>query len=230
MHTFFCGELTAPGELVELEQREEEHLFRTLRAVPGDEVGLLDGQGGYGTALIESGGRLRMISLERVPEPAIKLLLYTAAPRRAKLDVLFKQCAELGVWEIHLLLCERSVAVPEGSSRWEPLLREGCKQSRNPFLPKVAPAMELRSVLAEFKGVGYFGSVRSSSSVRERFPTAVNLGWFVGPEGGFTDTEEKAMLGVGIQALNLGPYVLRMETAAVCGLAVLRRMVEGAIP
>ncbi|NCC94408.1 MAG: hypothetical protein EOM10_14190, partial [Opitutae bacterium] len=44
--------------------------------------------------------------------------------------------------------------------------------------------------------------------------------------GGFTDEEEAAMRAAGVRGLNLGPYVLRLETAAVCGLAVLRQWME----
>ena len=39
--------------------------------------------------------------------------------------------------------------------------------------------------------------------------------------------EEAAFLSAGVRGLNLGPYVLRLETAAVCGLAVLRQMMAG---
>ena len=38
---------------------------------------------------------------------------------------------------------------------------------------------------------------------------------------------EAAFLSAGVRGLNLGPYVLRLETAAVCGLAVLRQMMAG---
>ena len=170
---------------------------------------------------------LLTVSREQVPEPETGLLLYTAVPRKAKFNTLLKQAAELGVREIRLLLCERSVAAPEGSDRWETLLQEGCKQSGNPFLPKIAPPVKLAAALAEFSGTGYFGAVENPGAEAPR-PAAGNVAWFVGPEGGFTAAEEEAMARANIHALNLGPYVLRLETAAVCGLAVLRRMITEA--
>ena len=55
-----------------------------------------------------------------------------------------------------------------------------------------------------------------------------SIGVFIGPEGGFTPEEETAMREAGVGGLNLGPCVLRLETAAVCGLAVLRQKMEEA--
>jgi hypothetical protein len=48
--------------------------------------------------------------------------------------------------------------------------------------------------------------------------------WVVGPEGGFTDEEELLMRNSGALPLNLGPWVLRLETAASAGIAVLRQI------
>ena len=45
MHSFFCNTLGKAGEPVELAKRESDHLFKTLRAAPGDTVELLDGRG-----------------------------------------------------------------------------------------------------------------------------------------------------------------------------------------
>ena len=51
----------------------------------------------------------------------------------------------------------------------------------------------------------------------------------VGPEGGFTDSE-RAMLG-GAVRMCLGPHVLRAETAALAGVAVLAdRRARGGLP
>lgn len=117
---------------------------------------------------MQPGRVLLTVSREQVPEPETGLLLYTAVPRKAKFDTLLKQAAELGVREIRLLLCERSVAAPEGSDRWETLLQEGCKQSGNPFLPKIAPPVKLAAALAEFSGTGYFGAVENPGAEAPR--------------------------------------------------------------
>lgn len=226
MHTFFVEAMTEPGGVAELNSRERDHLFKTLRARPGDAVELFDGCGGRMAGIVREGKRVEILSVERVPEPERRLFLYCAAPRRAKFDVLLKQAAELGVRSIRLVECARSVAKPEGSDRWPVLLQEGCKQSKNPFVPEIVPPVPLAVALEEIRAehiCAFFGAIRSGERGAE---SAAKLAWIVGPEGGFTDEEEAAMRAAGVRGLNLGPYVLRLETAAVCGLAVLRQWME----
>ena len=140
------------------------------------------------------------------------------------------EAAELGVWSIRLLHCERSVAQPEGSGRWETLLREGCKQSKNPFLPRILPMVKPSEALEEIRArkiQAFFGAVDAGKASPREETAGGDFAWLVGPEGGFTPEEEQAFLAAGVRGLNLGPYVLRLETAAVCGLAVLRQRMAG---
>ena len=233
MHTFFTETFFTPGTHAQLSARERDHLFKILRARPGDEVELLDGCGGRMTGIVREGRVVEILSATREPEPEKKLHLCCAVPRRAKFDVLLKQAAELGVWSIRLIECERSVAKPEGSDRWQTLLQEGCKQSKNPFLPRIAAPEPLAALLEELKTGeirGFFGAIRSAAAPAAVDGTAQEFAWLVGPEGGFTPAEESAMHAAGVRGLNLGPYVLRLETAAVCGLAVLRQKMEEVQP
>lgn len=226
MHTFFTETFASPGEHAALTARERDHLFKTLRARAGEEVELFDGRGGRMEGVVREGRSVEILAAERAPEPGRKLHLCCAVPRRAKFDVLLKQAAELGVWSIRLVECGRSVAKPEGSDRWQLLLQEGCKQSKNPFLPRIdapVPLGELLEQLKQEKIAAFFGAIRSSEREAGQ---AKELAWLVGPEGGFTDAEEALMRAAGVRGLNLGPYVLRLETAAVCGLAVLRQWME----
>ena len=43
----------------------------------------------------------------------------------------------------------------------------------------------------------------------------------IGPEGGWTAEERAAFLAAGWTRVSLGPLILRAETAALAGLAVL---------
>ena len=177
--------------------RERDHLFKTLRARPGDEVELFDGRGCRMTGIVREERCIELLETERCPEPEKKLHLFCAVPRKAKFDVLLKQAAELGVWSVRLIECARSVAKPEGSDRWQLLLQEGCKQSKNPFLPRIVPPVPLAAALEEVRRGGvsaFFGAVRSA----ERAVAAVgDFAWFVGPQGGFTEEEESALRGGG---------------------------------
>jgi 16S rRNA (uracil1498-N3)-methyltransferase len=230
MRTLFVENLPPLGGEAVLERREAEHLFRVLRAAPGERFRLLDGSGGRAVAEVCPGKVLKVESLERVPEPERKLHLFFALPRRNRLDALLPACAELGAWELHPCVCARSVAESTPNERWKLQLIEGCKQSGNPFLPRVAAPEPLLPCVRKAVEGGmelFYGSVvpaetPAASAARE-------VGWVVGPEGGFTPEEDAELRAVGIRPLNLGEWVLRLETAALCGLAVLRKFMSALV-
>lgn len=224
MHRFFCSDIPETGSPALLDAREAEHLFKVFRAREGDEIELLDGHGVRAGGVVGAGKTVTVTWRETIPEPEEKLHLCCALPRKQKLDQLLKQAAELGVWSIRPVKCMRSVAEGGPRERWDLLLREACKQSGNPFLPEVEPEEKLPDVLEKLQQQNikiYYGSVTPAGSgggfAREK---AV----LIGPEGGFAPEEIKMMEKCNAQPLNLGPYVLRLETAAICALSVLRKL------
>ena len=226
MRTIFHTHIGNAGELFQPEPREAEHLFRVFRARPGDRVLVMDGRGNRGEAEVADKKQLRF--LEPLPEvhQEIELDLYCAIPKKAKLDSLLPQLPGLGVRSLHPLLLEHSVATGENPDRWELLLREGCKQSGNPRLPLLYPPVSLENALDEVRRSGavlYFGSVTPADPGQE--DPGPQRAWFVGPEGGFTEEEEKMLLAAGGRPLKLGSWIMRLESAAVAGLAVLNRLV-----
>ena len=227
MHAFRFDDLASaePGSFFCLDAREEAHLFRILRARPGETVAVMDGHGTLGTAVVEPDHQLRLESKRIVPPPARRLHLYFAPPKKQKLDILLKQAVELGVHALVPVLCERSVVQPGENSvagRWMDLLFEACKQSGNPFLPVVTNPMPFAEALAHARetcGVLVVGSNRTG--VFPELGTARDAAFFVGPEGGFTDAEMEAISAAGAVPLRIGDWTLRVETAAAAGLGVL---------
>ncbi|MDD5664192.1 MAG: RsmE family RNA methyltransferase, partial [Victivallaceae bacterium] len=164
MHGFYCLNIPETGGIVELEDRDSRHLFKTLRGREGEQIGLSDGKGT--TALAEITGQRRLFIVNRTihPEPTTKLHLMVAVPRRNPMEQMLRQCAEIGVWTITPLLTERSVAIPRHENtpeRWINILREGCKQSRNQFIPELTPVACLKDALAIYyrnQGNAFFGA------------------------------------------------------------------------
>lgn len=225
MHRIFCQEIPGEETVFSPEAREAEHLFKVFRARPGDAVEMLDGRGNRARGEVLPQRQIRVLQSEHVAVPAEKLHLCCALPRRQKLDSLLKQATELGAWTIRPVHCERSVAEGNPRERWEILLKEACKQSGNAYLPEIHCEQKLSVVLAELKAEGvdiFYGSVKPlpadyGNPEKERAKAV-----FIGPEGGFTDEEIAEIEAAGGKPLNLGPHILRLETAAVAALAVLR--------
>ena len=108
---------------------------------------LLDGNGTTAIAEIMEKRELKILTVTLHEKPSKDIFLFIAAPRKQKLDQIFKQATELGVTAIAIIRCEYSVALPEGSSRWDAMLLEACKQSNNPFLPQVLPVMKFQEAI-----------------------------------------------------------------------------------
>ena len=228
MHRIFCSVIPQAGEEFRPDAREAEHLFKVFRARPGEAVELLDGRGSRARGTVIEQKMIRIESVETAEIPAEKLHLCCALPRRQKLDSLLKQAAELGAWTIRPMRCERSVAEGNPRERWELLLQEACKQSGNPFLPEIQRENTLKDTLEALKAENvdiYFGSVKVVDHTVRNLPKEREKAILIGPEGGFSDAELELISSYGAVPLNLGPHILRLETAAVAALAVLRMLV-----
>lgn len=228
MRRFRCDALAElrPGDAVPLDRDELSHLFKILRARPGDVVGLLDGKGGTGLAEVGAGRELVLLERGTARPPERRVHLFFAAPRKQKLDQLLKQSVELGAWRLVPMLCSRSVALPDERSvqgRWTDLLFEACKQSGDPFVPALTNPVPFEAAVAmaakECDALAY-GSVGATGSPFETLPA--DIAFFVGPEGGFDDCELSLLEKAGARPMKIGSWTLRAETAAIAGLAVLQ--------
>lgn len=227
MHCFFCHDIGGVGDCAELEEADFKHLFKTLRARTGEKIELTNGNGCIAIAEITDGHRIIVQERQLFTPPARRIHLFTAPPKKQKMDQLLKQCAETGIWTITPMLTARTISTPEKKSvleRWRTLLQEGCKQSKNPFLPDIVMPVPFEYALdnaVSMCNTCYFGSPANGDNSFDTLRTGADTAWFVGPEGGFTETEETLMRERGFTALKIGDWVMRVETAVICGAAVL---------
>jgi 16S rRNA (uracil1498-N3)-methyltransferase len=117
--------------------------------------------------------------------------------------------------------------------RWKKIALEAVKQSQMSFLPSISHPIpveklvegreeEKKLLLSENRGK-YLRDIlieNSNSELRTpKSPSSVLI--LVGPEGGWTDEEEKYILNHGYEAVSLGGQTLRADTAALCSLALI---------
>lgn len=217
----FVDALPAEGETLALPAVAVQHV-RVLRLSAGDTVDLFDGSGGVATAELLARGRVVCGSVRHLPRPSSELSVLIALPKGQKLDGVVRMLTELGVDGVHLVQSERSVPVPGGfGGRLERLLRiarEACGQSQQPRVPRIHAPQPLMRVAAAAPGDArrflFWEHARSPlPAALEGTPSQV---WaIVGPEGGLSDSEARALSEMGYGAVGLGRGVLRAETAAV---------------
>jgi len=147
-----------------------------------------------------------------------------------RLDYALQKAVELGVSEITLLTSERCELKLRGEERadkklahWQRVMIGACEQSGRNTLPllhgPISVAVWQVQVQADRMWV-LAPAVPGGSQASAQIPASVAL--LIGPEGGLSDGEIQAAQQAGFQPWQLGPRVLRTETAPVVALSVLQ--------
>ncbi len=226
----YACRLNQDSETCELSPFESHHLIATNRARAGQSVVLFDGLGVEWDCVLESAEKRKAIlkrsAIRTMSRPAVEITLATAIIKGKTFDSILKQATELGVTNIQPLETERTLVkikeVDLKLDKWRAQLIEGCKQSGNPWLPKIEAPKTLVSYLeSEIEGDRFVGSLKTNAkSWREITPSAT-ITIFIGPEGDFAPKEYELLEHSGVVPISLGPYVLRSETAVVTAISQL---------
>lgn len=231
---YFLQELPESGESCLLTGDEARHLAAARRQETGDDVFLFNGQGVIARATIEHinqrGSEVQLcIQKKETQETGSRhIILACAIPKGDRQRVLFDAVTQLGVYTIIPLLCQRSnIRTNEKQHvRWQRICLEACKQSRRAWLPVITPALSIADALSRMHNdrcsitlahPDYEASVMDSANTEQ-----ANAGLFVGPEGGFTESEVQQIRDAGATTVCLGSNILRIEIAAI---ALLSRLI-----
>ncbi|MEW6472939.1 MAG: RsmE family RNA methyltransferase [Actinomycetota bacterium] len=225
----FVGSSADLSDAFEVGGEDGHHLARVLRLRPGEAVTVADGAGAwrpYRVAAVQPTGAVRLEATagsDREPVRSPRLALAFALTKGDKPDLVVQKLTELGVDRIVPVVAERSVSRPHGDraaavvQRWRRIAREAARQCRRATLPVIEPVAPLDELAGH---PGLVVAERGGTPAGElETPPAGELLVVIGPEGGLTDEEVKH-LGPWAR-LDLGPHILRAETAALAAAAVL---------
>jgi 16S rRNA (uracil1498-N3)-methyltransferase len=225
--------LVEPGVLVVdatvLLDAEEAHHLRVRRAEAGEGAELFDGSGATARGKLQRAGKGWQIAVSQVEHhPAAPvLILAVGAGDRDRFLALAEKCTELAVTRLIPLVTERSAQVETrlrdaGVERARKRAREACKQSGNPWATLVEDLTPIDALIEYAHGVNWF-LADPEGALPEVSAGEASIGWCIGPEGGFTEVEVAAIKShLGAEAVRLGGYVMRFETAAVVAAGVSR--------
>ena len=174
----------------------------------------------------EEGGRATIEVAEAWPIPRREpeLTISLAPPKGPRLAWAVQKLAELGVGEVRLMETERSVRSASSSSvaRLALVAREAGMQSAQPRVTGVSGQERFEEAVANVRGVGVMLHEGASDRLNGLLPDGADrLHLLVGPEGGFSDSEVSLARDAGFRVASLGPAILRTETAAVVGAALM---------
>ncbi|MFC7553597.1 RsmE family RNA methyltransferase [Pseudoroseomonas wenyumeiae] len=147
--------------------------------------------------------------------------------KRDAMEWVVEKATELGVASIHPVLTTRGVVGRINHERLSTIAREAAEQCERLDLPAIAPAQDLHAALDAWDGTPLFlGHERGKApSLASLLPGRVPRSGFWSVPRGFTKPELDAMgRRHFVSSAALGPRILRAETAAVAGLAVLQAL------
>ena len=216
-----------------LPEEEARHAVKVLRMQAGDEVILVDGEGGWYRGLILEVDRRSvegtvLKSMREVGEPSWRLTIGMALVKnRARFETFLEKAVELGAFRIAPIITDRTEKDNFREERAENILISAMKQCGRSRLTRLEMSRPLHAFLEEERFDLSLCCHESAAPDREimnvlRSASPVEtVAVLIGPEGGFTDQEIEAAARYGYEIVSLGIRRLRAETAAITAAAAI---------
>ncbi len=233
MAWFFVPEIS--GDIFEITGEDAKHISKSLRMKTGEALTLCTLDGRRHECKIESFTPDSVIvkilsSTVCEQEPSVKITLFMALTKGDKMDDIVQKSVELGVYEIVPVLTARCISRPDEKqmkkkvARWQKISDNAASQSRRGIIPQVKDVISLQnaSKLSESfeRSIVFYecGGEKLRDIVSENIKT---LSMFVGPEGGFEETEIEMLKENGVIPTTLGARILRAQTAPLAGITAV---------
>jgi RsmE family RNA methyltransferase len=218
---------------VRLSGRRLKHLLEVHRAEAGDSlrVGRVDGLMGRGQLIsLDSEHAELSVQLDQPPPAKLPLTLLLALPRPKMLRRVLQTVSSMGVPRLVLLNSYRveksfwQTPFLEPAAIHEQLIL-GLEQARDTVLPEVIiekrfkPFVEDQLAAISTGTLGLVGHPGDYPACPRAVEQPVTLA--IGPEGGWIPYEVEKLQEAGLQPVQLGARILRVETAVTALLARL---------
>ena len=164
-------------------------------------------------------------------ESSLNIHLAQGVSKGERMDFAIQKAVELGVSEITPVITERC-AVKLSQERWDKkheqwqkMIISACEQSNRNVLPKLNSAIDLSAWQKQTTDqTKIVLSPRSSQYLSHMSKPQQGVRLLIGPEGGLSDQEIYTCEQTGYFAANMGPRILRTETAALTAIAILQSL------
>jgi len=235
MYHFFVSEEQINGENAYIEGSDVNHIANVLRMKPGEEL-LISVKGDWDylckiVGIETDRVNLKVLESMEQRELPVNITLLQGIPKSDKLEMIIQKAVELGVSEIIPVKTKRVVVkidekkVDTKVNRWNAIAESAAKQSKRSIIPKVHEPMSIDNALEIVKDFGVklipyenADGIDKTRKILDNMDKTKNIAVFIGPEGGFEESEVERIKNSGFEVITLGKRILRTETA---GLALL---------
>ncbi len=217
----------AAGATVQATEGQAHYLGSVMRRGIGDTVRLFNGRDGEWESRIATLSRgkaaFAVATQVRTQVADADLWLMFAVLKRDSTDLVVQKATELGVSGLLPVFTERTNAGRVNLDRLRAIAVEAAEQCERLTIPVLHPAKALQEYLAAWPSKRPLFVALERAEAPRLSPTSAQSGLLIGPEGGF-GPRDHAVLDTCpfIRPVSLGPRILRAETAAIVGLALLQ--------
>jgi len=206
-----------------------------LRLKPTDRIIVLDNSGWEFEVEIERITKEQALGkvITKEPgqgEPRVKITLYQALLKSDKFELVLQKGVELGVSSFVPFISERCISRKESAAkieRWGKIIQEAAEQSERVVLPVLHPLISFEGACRSVKSPALMlWEEEKSESLKQTlqnppFKNATGISLFIGPEGGFPESEKELARQNGIAVASLGKRILRAETAGLAAVSAI---------
>jgi len=230
MQHFFVDQDISESHLTLTDEEILHQMKNVLRVRVGEEFIFLDNKGGKTKGVTESIDKktivFKLSEYKNYPYPNRHIRLYIAISKKpATFELILQKATELGVTDIIPLNTSRcQIKEIHNLRRLNFIIKEASEQCERIFLPIFHEVISFdKFATSPPNGIILTGDGRfydkKLSEIKIEKDENVNL--VIGPEGGLTDEELKAIKDSGGTIFILGENILRMETAAISALSLI---------
>lgn len=245
MYQFFVEPSQINGNRIVITGSDVNHIRNVLRMKIGEEIAVSNGIDGkeYRCGIEEYADDAVLCTLRFIKEDGIelpsKVYLFQGLPKADKMELIVQKAVELGAYEIIPVAAKRCVVKLDEKkaagkvNRWQGIAEAAAKQSKRAVIPQVHPVMTMKDALGyagnmDVRLIPYelAGDMEHTRELLRQIQPGQSVAIFIGPEGGFEESEIQAALKAGIEPVTLGRRILRTETAGFTVLAWLGYLLE----
>ena len=220
-------------DIFELSSDDSYHIIKVMRNNIGDKVEVVIDKCLYICEIIKISDLVTVRRLEEVEcdsELPCYVTIAQSLVKEQKMDLILQKSCELGVSEIIPVNTTRSIVKLDKKEtkkveRWNKILKEASEQSKRVVIPKVNGIMDIKDLCNLEYDIKILCTVNElSMSLKEVLEKDLNnlrILLVIGPEGGFTESEEKNLIDNGFISTSFGRRVLRTETASLYALSII---------
>ena len=237
----FVEAALVPGANFILPPSQAHYLSHVMRLAAGDGVLLFNGRDGEWSGVVENPGKKKcsvtVVGQVRAQADEPGPWLAFAPVKKARTDFIVEKATELGASRLCPVFTRHTNSARVNIERLRANAIEASEQCRRLTVPEIAPPDALekltsgwpknrRLFVLDESGAGrpiaeYLEALRSGSDGLSQ-----DCGFLTGPEGGFDAGELDALGKLDfVTRLDLGPQILRAETAALAAMACWQAIV-----